>query len=83
MFTERGWSDYLSWQHDKRVLRRIHQLIAEVQRDAKSGLGKPEQLRGDYSGWWSRRIDEQNRLVYRVENGAMEVAQCAGHYQDR
>jgi len=82
-FTREGWDDYLAWQGDRRMLRQIHKLIADIQRGGNSGLGKPEPLRGDLTGWWSRRISDQHRLVYRVTDNGIEIAQCGGHYGDR
>ena len=78
-----AWEDYLYWQtQDKKTLRRINQLIQDVSRNGYEGIGKPEPLKGDLSGWWSRRIDESNRLVYRIHNGQIEIAQCRSHYHD-
>jgi toxin YoeB len=82
-FTDEGWRDYVSWLGDQRMLRQILKLIADVQCNGHSGLGKPERLRGDRSGWWNRRIDDKHRLVYRLTDGAVEIAQCRGHYADR
>ena len=83
-FTDEGWDDYLSWQDDRRMLRQILKLIADIQRNGNTGPGKPEQLRGDWSGWWSRRIDEKHRLVYRIlPDGRIEIVQCRGHYSDK
>lgn len=84
-FTEMGWSDYLYWQtQDKKTLKRINQIIQDIARNSYDGLGKPEPLRGDLSGWWSRRIDDANRLVYRLKNtGDIEITQCRGHYSDK
>lgn len=82
-FTNEGWDDYLAWQTDRRMLRLIHKLIADIQRNGNAGLGKPEQpLRGDLAGWWSRRINDQHRLIYRVKDDVIEIAQCGGHYGD-
>lgn len=83
-FTETGWSDYIYWQkQDKKALKKINQLIADIARHGQGGLGKPEPLKGEFSGWWSRKIDEKNRLVYRVTDEAtVEIAQCKGHYGD-
>ena len=84
-FTETGWADYLHWQnHDKKILKRINRLIEDIERNGYDGIGKPEGLKHRHSGWWSRRIDEENRLVYRLtEDGtAMEITQCKGHYDD-
>ena len=79
-----AWEDYLYWQaQDRRTLRRINALIQDINRGASEGIGKPEPLKGDLAGWWSRRIDECNRLVYRIRNGCIEINQCGGHYRDR
>lgn len=84
-FTETGWDDYLSWEsYDKKTLKHINKLIADITRNGNDGIGKPEPLRGDLSGWWSRRIDEKNRLVYRlIDDDAVEISQCKGHYGDK
>lgn len=80
-FTEECWSDYVYWQgQDKRTLRRINTLIKEAQRDPFAGIGKPEQLKGNLSGLWSRRIDETNRLVYQVDDDALTLISCRYHY---
>ena len=80
-FTDECWNDYLYWQdQDKRTLKRINLLIKDVQRDPFTGLGKPEPLRGNLSGCWSRRIDGTNRLVYRVDGDALTVVSCRYHY---
>ena len=79
-----AWEDYLYWQtHDKKTLRRINQLIKDIDRNCYEGIGKPEPLKHDFSGWWSRRIDEANRLVYRIKAGHIEIAQCGAHYRDK
>jgi toxin YoeB len=81
LFQKRGWEDYLHWQQaDRKMLVRINRLIKECQRTPFDGTGKPEPLKGEFSGWWSRRIDREHRLVYRVREGALEVAQCRYHY---
>jgi toxin YoeB len=78
-----AWEDYLYWQsQDKKNLRRINQLIHDIDRNGYVGLGKPEPLRGDLSGWWSRRIDSCNRIVYRIREQQIEIIQCGGHYRD-
>jgi len=84
-FTETGWSDYLYWEaQDKKTLKRINNLIEDVERNGHDGIGKSEPLRNDMAGWWSRRIDEKNRLVYRlIGNDSMEISQCKGHYGDK
>ena len=83
-FGTQGWNDYLFWQtQDQKTLKKINQLINDITRNGYDGIGKPEALRGDLSGWWSRRIDEKNRLVYRlVGDDVVEISQCKGHYDD-
>jgi toxin YoeB len=84
LWTDRAWNDYLFWQtQDKRTLKRMNQIIRDVERNGYDGIGKPEPLRGDLSGWWSRQIDEKNRFVYRLTNEGVEIAQCRGHYKDK
>jgi toxin YoeB len=81
VFSETAWSDYLHWQRqDRKTLERINGLIRECLRTPFEGRGKPEPLRGELSGWWSRRIDLEHRLVYRVEGDALLIAQCRYHY---
>ena len=76
-----GWEDYLYWQtNDKQMLKRVNSLIKDCQRTPHEGIGKPEALKHDYAGWWSRRIDEEHRLVYRVMGERLEIAQCRHHY---
>lgn len=76
-----AWEDYLYWQaQDRKTLRRINLLLQDAARNGYSGIGKPEALKGELSGWWSRRIDAANRLVYRIRDDALEVAQCRTHY---
>jgi toxin YoeB len=83
-FTETGWSDYLYWQsQDKKTLKQINKLLTDIERNGYDGIGKPEQMRGELSGWWSRRIDEKNRLIFRlINNETVQVLQCRGHYDD-
>ena len=83
-FTEIAWKDYIYWQEqDKKTIRRINQLIQDIDRNYNKGIGKPEALKGNLSGWWSRRIDDKNRLVYRIQDNIIEIAQCRGHYGDK
>ena len=80
---DRAWNDYIYWEtQDKKLLRRINELIRDAERQPFSGIGKPEPLRGELSGFWSRRIDEHNRLVYRVRDGILEILSCRGHYDE-
>jgi toxin YoeB len=82
-FTEQAFADYLYWKtQDKKTLRKINALLTDITRSPFDGIGKPEGLKGDLSGYWSRRIDEVNRLVYRVRPDTIEVYQCKGHYDD-
>jgi toxin YoeB len=81
VFLTNGWDDYLYWQkYDKKTLKKVNDLIKDCQRTPFSGLGKPEGLKNDLSGWWSRRITQEHRLVYRVENDMLYIAQCRKHY---
>ena len=83
-FTEIAWQDYIYWQgQDKKTIKRINQLIQDIDRNHNEGIGKPEALKGNLSGWWSRRIDDKNRLVYRIQNNIIEIAQYKGHYDDK
>nr|WP_294444064.1 Txe/YoeB family addiction module toxin [uncultured Sphingomonas sp.] len=85
MFSDRAWNQYLHWQgDDRRGLERVNALIKECQRDPFRGTGKPEPLGGNLTGWWSRRINREHRLVYRVSGSGdaqtLEIAQCRYHY---
>ena len=80
---EYAWDDYMYWlSQDKKTLRRLNQLIRDIQRNPFEGIGKPEPLRGDHAGWWSRRIDGENRIVYRVEGDQLVIAAVKGHYEE-
>ena len=81
-WTKEAWSDYLYWQNqDKKILKRINKLISDAQRSAFEGIGKPEPLKENLSGFWSRRIDESNRLVYAVDDNQLTIISCRYHYQ--
>lgn len=83
LWDERAWEEYLYWQtQDKRTRKRINLLIKDIQRSAFEGIGEIEPLKENLSGWWSRRIDSANRIVYREMDGAIILAQCKGHYDD-
>ena len=76
-----AWEDYLYWQEqDKKILRRINDLIKDTLRSSFKGIGKPESLKGDLSGYWSRRITEEHRLVYAVKEKRLHIIQCRVHY---
>lgn len=79
-----AWWDYLYWQkQDRKTLRRINQILKDIDRNDYNGIGKPEALTGNLSGFWSRRIDDKNRIVYRILNNQIEIAQCGSHYRDK
>lgn len=83
LWHEQAWEEYLYWQtQDKRTLKRINLILKDIQRRTFEGIGEPEPLKGNLSGWWSRRIDGVNRIVYRENDGAIIIAQCKGHYDD-
>ncbi|GAA4824192.1 toxin YoeB [Marinicella pacifica] len=80
-FSQKAWEDYLDWQRlDKKKFKRINTLIKSISRTPFEGLGDPEPLKHDWSGYWSRRIDIKNRLVYRVTDNQIIIAQCKYHY---
>ncbi len=80
-FLSPGWEDYLYWQKaDNKQCKRINELIRQCQRTPFKGIGKPEPLRGNLAVWWSRRINQEHRLVYRVEKGKLYILQCRRHY---
>ena len=79
-----AWEDYLYWQkQDKRFLKKINELIKSIDRNGYECNGKPEPLTGDLSGFWSVRIDDKNRIVFRIKDGSIEIAQCGSHYRDK
>ncbi|MEB2784883.1 Txe/YoeB family addiction module toxin [Algoriphagus persicinus] len=81
IFSNQAWEDYLYWNAtDKKVFKKINALIKECQRTPFEGIGKPELLKHELDGSWSRRIDREHRLVYRIKDGALEIAQCRHHY---
>lgn len=80
---DEAWEDYIYWQtQDKKTLRRINMLLKDIERGYFDGVGKQEPLKGDMSGFWSRRIDDVNRLVYRINGDVLEIVSCKGHYED-
>jgi toxin YoeB len=81
VFSDNAWDDYLYWQKtDKKTLTRINELLRDIQRDNYGGIGKPEPLRNNLAGWWSRRINAELRIVYRVEGDSILIAQARYHY---
>ncbi len=84
-FTLDGWDEYTAWQtEDKRTLKKINTLIKDIYRHPYEGIGHPEPLKSNLSGYWSRTIDEKNRLIYKVtDDGGVLIAHCNGHYNDK
>lgn len=84
IFTDEGWEDYVYWTtEDKKTLKRINLLIKDIDRNGNVGIGQPEQLKGDYNGYWSRRINEKDRLVYKIKDNQIIVVACKTHYGDK
>jgi toxin YoeB len=85
LFSDDAWEDYLYWQsQDKKTLKRINALLRDIARNGNEGIGKPEPLREDLSGYWSRQIDYKNRLVYRIlDDGVIKIHACRSHYGDK
>ena len=83
-FSDQAWEDYVSWQsEDRKTLKRINQLLKDIYRNGTEGIGTPEPPNGNFSGYWSRRIDEKTRLVYRIDGGNLLIAACKSHYGDK
>lgn len=83
-WTDEAWEDFEYWlKQDKKTLKRILQLLKDIERNQYEGIGKPERLSGDLSAYWSRRIDECNRIVYRIEHDIIKIVQCGSHYRDK
>ena len=85
IFSSRALKEYIEWQTENRkTLKKINELMKDIQRNGYMGIGHPEPLKGNLSGFWSREIDEKNRIVYRItDNDDVEIAQCKGHYEDK
>ena len=80
-WSDQAWEDYLYWQKEcSKTLKKINKLIKDIDRNGYEGIGDPEPLKGDLAGWWSRRINRFDRIVYRINGGAIEIAQCRSHY---
>lgn len=82
IWSDQAWDDYLYWQNqDRKTLKRVNQLIKDIERNAYEGIGKPEPLKYELQGFWSRRIDEEHRLIYRIQEDSIEIASCRLHYR--
>ena len=81
IFVDESWEDYLYWQKtDKKYVKKINDLLKSISRESYSGIGKPEPLKHNYQGFWSRRIDDEHRLIYRVKDDEIHIAKCRFHY---
>lgn len=81
IFTNTAWQEYLYWQNENRqILKRINELIKDIERNGNMGIGKPEPLRHELSGFWSRRINNEHRLIYSIEGNNINIISCIGHY---
>jgi toxin YoeB len=84
VFHDHAWDDLMQLaQNDRKCFHRAQQIIRDIERDPFRGIGRPEPLKGDWSGYWSRRIDDEHRIVYRMRDGKLEIAQCRSHYGDK
>ena len=84
VWLEEAWQEYLEWQRqDKRVLKKINKLLADIERNKYNCIGRPEALKGNLAGFWSVRIDEKNRIVFRINGDSLEIIQCGTHYRDK
>ena len=82
-FSEQAWQEYLYLQlQDKKTLKKVNQLLKDIERNHFEGIGKPEALKGNLSGFWSRRIDDANRLIYRINGEFIDILSCKGHYEN-
>ena len=83
-WTDEAWEDFeYCMKQDRKTLKRILQLLNDIDRNRYEGIGKPERLAGDLSSYWSRRIDESNRIVYRIDDNILKIVQCGSHYRDK
>ncbi len=84
VFADTGWEDYLYWQtEDRKTLKKINQLINDIARNGNAGTGKPEPLSGNLSGYWSRRINDKDRLIYRIDENNIYILACRYHYREK
>lgn len=82
IFSDYAWEEYQEWMNDKKIIKRINELIKDIDRNGHTGIGKPEPLRHELSGYWSRRITEKERLIYKIEDDEIYIISCKGHYDD-
>jgi toxin YoeB len=83
-WSDEAWEDFEYWlKNDKKTLKRILTILKDIDRNGYTGIGKPEPLKHNLSGYWSRRIDDANRIVYKIENDIIKIAQCGSHYRDK
>lgn len=83
-WTDEAWEEFEYWsKNDKKIFKRILEFIKDIDRNGYTGIGKPEALKHDLSGYWSRRIDSGNRIVYKIEDGIIKIVQCGSHYRDK
>jgi len=81
---DEAWDDYIYWQtQDRKTLKRINTLLKDIERNGYNGIGNPEPLKHDLSGFWSVEIDKKDRIVFRIKDGKLEIAQCGSHYRDK
>ena len=81
LFSQTGWDDFMAWvREDRKIAKKIHTLLKDIERNGNEGIGKPEPLRHDLAGYWSRRITEKDRLIYRFDETTIYIAACKGHY---
>lgn len=84
LWLDEAWEEYLYWQkQDKKILKKFNRLLTDIDRNGYQSTGKPEPLRGDLSGFWSVRIDEKNRIVFRIVDSNIEIIQCGTHYENK
>ena len=84
IWSDEAWKEYVYWQtQDKKTLKKINNLVKDIERNGHEGIGNPEPLKHEWSGYWSRTIDEKNRLIYRIDEDTIEIAICGGHYGDK
>ena len=84
IWSDEAWEDYLYWQNqDKKTLKRINSLLKSIDRNGYDCIGKPKPLSGDLAGFWSVHIDDKNRIVFKINNNELEIAQCGSHYKDK